>query len=558
MIGKFVLFLGLALCSASFADGLYQRFLVRMKKVQAPRSPGKNGITRSIKEQGKASLAPLLKAFRSLEPKALSGPRAPRSVPIRSVNELWLINSASVVCRSDYTEKLKLIAGVEEIYPDEKVVLSTADSGGAGILSDENRKGVSTLHAEGLRGQGVKIGIIDTGIIEHVAFGKRISAYRDFTAKPAAGPVDPVGHGTHVAGTLAGGSYKERILGVAPESELVVARVLEPVSKSGSTTEVQQRIEAFASRILNAMQWMVDPDGDPSTDDYPAIINNSWGFPQKFPITRQLFEEALNRWAELGILPIFAAGNDGKKGEGSILFPGSTSQVITVGALKDSKRAYFSGMGTAKSKKPDFMAPGYRVYSLKKFGNKTLLGPMSGTSMATPYVAGLTALLRQMDPYMSFQEVYEVLKESAVDLGARGWDTGHGWGKPDSETIYSHMKKKTRSKFSKGGKSGFRYYRRFYLEWQKTRDPSIQRSLINVELGLLAFAEKHSQPSSKERNPILVLWLNELEKLANSEPELFAPLRGRILKRIRFISIPGTEPEIPGDDSEEKEISSPQ
>jgi hypothetical protein len=74
----------------------------------------------------------------------------------------------------------------------------------------------------------------------------------------------------------------------------------------------------------------------------------------------------------------------------------------------------------------------------------------------------------------------------------------------------------------------------------------------------LAFAEKHSQPSSKERNPILVLWLNELEKLANSEPELFAPLRGRLLKRIRFISIPGTEPEIPGDDSEEKEISSPQ
>jgi|GEM_PF-1151589 len=535
----FLIFLSFSLLSQSVAGGLYQRYLVRMKPVASPRSPGSGNTVGYLKEQGRASLRPLMRVIQQND-QSLGLPRAPRSPtshPVKSVSELWLVNAAAIICQQSYLEKLKNLDGVAEIIPDEVMEFSLGDSQDRGMAQHADRSGVEAYHQEGLNGQDILVGILDTGIEDHEIFSKRIMAYKDFTSSPQNQPMDPVGHGTHVAGILAGGSYQGQVLGMAPRAKLVVARVLEPISKEGGTDAVNRRVKAFASRVLNAMQWMIDPDGDPSTNDAPAVINNSWGFPDGLPITRPLFEDALSKWIEIGITPVFAAGNNGKKGENTILFPGNLKQVITVGALKDNRRAPFSGIGSADVTKPDFMAPGYRIHSLKKYGKTYLLGPMSGTSMAAPFITGLTVLMRQFDPLLGPDELYQVLKDSSRDLGDEGWDPEHGWGFPHPKTLNPILKQHWKARVEKGGKRGLRYYREFYFQWLETRNPQVQRRLIDTELGLLAFVESHFQ-AGHGLEPVLKLWLNQLEQLSRNEPDPYLPLYKRILKRIRFLSIP--------------------
>ena len=129
---------------------------------------------------------------------------------------------------------------------------------------------------------------------------------------------------------------------------------------------MQKRLQTFASRVLEAMQWMLDPDGNPKTEDYPHIINNSWGFPVSAPLSQSFFDRALARWRELGIIPVFAAGNEGDQGPNTISYPANSFQVLTIGATRRDQRAPFSSMGSNLLRKPDFMAPGYRLFSLKK------------------------------------------------------------------------------------------------------------------------------------------------------------------------------------------------
>ena len=449
--------------SLCYGEGLYQRYLVRMKKTSNPRSPDRNlNPIELLKIQGRESLRPLISEVESSLNVNRRGPSSPSSSLIKSVSELWLVNAASIICQPAYIERLKSLDAVEEIFPDEIIDISLGESSSYSKPDLLDRAGVEVLHEAGIEGSGVRIGIIDTGIVNHEVFKGRISAYRDFTPNPVKEFTDPIGHGTHVAGILAGANFKGEILGVAPLSTLAVARVLEPIAKDGDELEIGRRVQAFASRILSAMQWILDPDGDPLTNDTPHIINNSWGFPKELPLSRAMFEEVLSRWSELGIISVFAAGNDGKRGDDSILFPGSLQHVITVGATDGKKRAYFSGIGSTELSKPDFVAPGYRVYSLKKYGHSFLLGPMSGTSMAAPYVSGLIALMKSYDPFIKQEHAYKLLKLTSLDLGKSGWDPEHGWGLVQPSRLKSILQDQLHEKLSEGGRMGFAYYEHFY------------------------------------------------------------------------------------------------
>ncbi len=283
-------------------------------------------------------------------------------------------------------------------------------------------------------GSGIRVGILDTGIdATHPDLVGKVVLYKDFTAANDPKPSDGHGHGTHCAGTIAGGSTSGTSIGVAPKASLVIGKIFDA---NGSTTD---------EALVAAMQWMADPDGDPATNDFPALVSNSWGDSSAFN-TRDPQDDPfcmiLENWVKLGILPVFAAGNDGPDA-GTVGTPGGCPMALTVGAT-DSRDgiAPFSSRGPAKWKsndlfKPNVSAPGVAIRSAKPGGGYQL---MSGTSMATPHVAGVMAILYQANPKMTVDEAGKAVLAGVADLGVTGPDMFFGAGRVDVTKSVDTMK----------------------------------------------------------------------------------------------------------------------
>ncbi|WP_217923306.1 S8 family serine peptidase [Miltoncostaea oceani] len=281
--------------------------------------------------------------------------------------------------------------------------------------------------AFGVRGGGVRVGTIDTGVDPAArALAGKVVAWRDFVGGGAT-PYDDNGHGTHTAGTIAGGAEGGAPIGVAPEARLVVARAMGADGVGAG------------SALLAAAQWMTDPDGDPATADQPAVVNNSWAATDP---NDTWFRPMIRRWLELGIVPVFAAGNTGP-GAGTIGSPAGYPEALAVGALDQSDAVpSFSGrgpitwddrdgLGPARGTllpKPDVAAPGVGITSSVGSGYLAY----SGTSMAAPHVAGLAALVRQAAPALTPQAVADAIRAGAVDVGTPGVDPASGAGRIDA------------------------------------------------------------------------------------------------------------------------------
>jgi hypothetical protein len=224
----------------------------------------------------------------------------------------------------------------------------------------------------GVTGKGVKVAVIDTGVDEkHPDLQGKQIAEKNFTDSPD--NTDEVGHGTHVASTIA--SKGEQYRGVAPDAEILDGKVCRP----GGCTE---------SAILAGMQWAAEQGAQ--------VVNMSLGggdTPEIDPI-----EEAVNRIsAQTGALFVIAAGNSGQPG--TIGSPGSAESALTVGAVdRNDGIAPFSSRGPAAdgAVKPDVTAPGVDIVAAEAGAQGHVA--MSGTSMATPHVAGVVALLKQQHP----------------------------------------------------------------------------------------------------------------------------------------------------------------
>jgi hypothetical protein len=193
------------------------------------------------------------------------------------------------------------------------------------------------------------------------------------------------------------------------------------------------------SALLAAAQWMTDPDGNPATADQPSVINNSWS---AATANDTWFRPMIRRWLELGIVPVFAAGNTGP-GPGSVGSPAGYPEAIAVGAMDaDFTIPSFSGRGPVIWQnsdgqgpaagtvlaKPDIVAPGVGIVSTVPHGYLAF----SGTSMASPHVAGVAALVRQLNPALSPAAVADILRGSASDLGTPGIDAASGTGRVDA------------------------------------------------------------------------------------------------------------------------------
>lgn len=351
------------------------------------------------------------------------------------VRPFWLINAVAFTGTPDEVRAVAADPAVETVDLDAAVVLTDAAHADAAPFPDAGSGdwGVPAIHAPaawasyGVRGAGVRVGTIDTGVnASNPELAGKVVAWRDFVGSSPT-PVDDNGHGTHTAGTIAGGSAGGGPIGVAPEARLVVAKAM---GANGVGP---------GSALLAAAEWMTDPDGNPATADQPGVVSNSWSASSA---NDTWFRPMIRRWLELGIVPVFAAGNTGP-GAGSIGSPAGYPEAIAVGAIDtdDAVPGFSSrgpivwqnpdGLGPEAGTllaKPDLVAPGVGIVSSVGTGYLTY----SGTSMAAPHVAGVAALVRQANPALPPAAVADILRSSAVDLGAAGPDSATGMGRVDA------------------------------------------------------------------------------------------------------------------------------
>lgn len=260
--------------------------------------------------------------------------------------------------------------------------------------------GAGVVHASN-KGTGIKVAVIDTGIDwNHPDLNANYKGGYDFVNKDS-DPMDDNGHGTHVAGIVAAVDNGIGVVGVAPEVALYALKVL-GADGSGSYSDV-----------VAALQWAVN--------NKIQVTNNSYGSSGDPGVT---VKAAFNNAYTAGVLHVAAAGNAGNplgKGD-NVIYPARWASVIAVAATNQSDtRASWSSTGPAV----ELAAPGVDVYST--YWDDTYK-TLSGTSMASPHVAGTAALVMVAYPGWTNVQVRSQLQSTADDLGAVGKDNLYGYG----------------------------------------------------------------------------------------------------------------------------------
>lgn len=280
---------------------------------------------------------------------------------------------------------------------DGEAVAITADVAGNltttawGLLKSE----VPQVWATGNIGQNIVVGTIDAGVIATHEILKDNFRSSHSWFDPEAGattPYDSTGHGSYTAGILAGTNG----VGVAPGAAWITCK---GCRASGCPL----------SDLLSCAQFMTCPT-DPAGNNKdcskaPRLVSNSWvnGADDKS------YQAAVNAWHAAGIIPIFAIGNDGRYGCDTTRSPGDLPNVISVGAIAaNGSLADFSSKGPNYMIKPELSAPGVDIYSAW-VPTETSYRTASGTSAATPHVAGIVALLLSAKPDMTYDQVRSAL-----------------------------------------------------------------------------------------------------------------------------------------------------
>ncbi len=252
-------------------------------------------------------------------------------------------------------------------------------------------------------GAGVTVAVVDSGVDSaHPDLAGQVLPGADFITGTEGASIDPNGHGTHVAGTIAAlAANGEGVAGVAPGAHILPVRVL---GADGN---------GYMSDVANGIAYAADHGAD--------VINLSVSATVQVAAVTNAVAYARSK----GVVVIAAAGNARRSGSPTS-FPAADPGVIAVAATAgDDSIAPYSNQGAYV----DVAAPGSDITSTYP-GNR--YGRMSGTSMATPHVAAVAALLKAADRALSPDQVELALTSSAVDLGAPGRDDDFGAGRIDA------------------------------------------------------------------------------------------------------------------------------
>lgn len=294
------------------------------------------------------------------------------------------------------------------------------------------RKMVAGEATAGIDGRGVTAAVLDTGMGGHPDLTGRAVCFRDFVGRGER-IYDDSGHGTHVCGILCGSGALSagRYRGMAPGIRLVVGKILD------------ERGDGSTEAMLEGLDWVLE-----LRNKYDIrIVNISVGIGNlKEREKERLLEDRIEELWRNGILVVCAAGNKGPR-EGSISAVGGR-RVVTVGCYDGSfalgnprSCELYSGRGISGSpiRKPDLVAPGTDIVSCSLDFRRGMGGrayvTKSGTSMATPVVAGAAALAFQKYPGMTNEECKRKLLYTASDLGL-AWNR-QGWGLLNVEGLLS-------------------------------------------------------------------------------------------------------------------------
>ncbi|KRF35555.1 peptidase [Terrabacter sp. Soil810] len=284
-------------------------------------------------------------------------------------------------------------AKIEKIWLDAKAY-ATLDQSTKQVNADK-------AWAEGLKGAGTKVAVLDTGAdAEHPDLQGRIVASKDFTGSAGGALSDVHGHGTHTASTVGGsGAASDGVeKGVAPETQLLIGKVL---GDNGGGSD---------SMIIGGMEWAVSQGADVvsmslGSNGAPAACND--------PMSSAAQELATTS----STLFVIAAGNTGSANN-TVSAPGCAPAVLTVGAVdRQDVPAWFSSRGPTAvdhTLKPEISAPGVGITAARSGGRgDNAYVAMSGTSMATPHVAGAAAIVKQTHPTWTGQQLKAALVSSA-------------------------------------------------------------------------------------------------------------------------------------------------
>ncbi len=382
---------------------------------------GKDGsIVPALKERAEKSQKALMEVLEKEQREGRAG----------NIESLWITNAIAVNANPELIYSLAARSDVAAVQPVTRMHIVDENSVSPSASPSAIAWGVSKINAtvawqQGINGTGITVAVVDTGVdAQHPAlddlddipytYDPKVIGWKDYiNNRPL--PYDDDGHGTHVSGIISG----TRGTGVAPKTRLIVAKVFD---SSGSGTDWN---------VSLAFQWAVQ--------NKAKIISFSGGGEHS-----DLMTTAVNNAVNAGVAVVAAAGNEGPD-PGTMSFPGADKNAIAVGATDSSDGiASFSSRGpvswvndptygTQTYIKPDVSAPGVWINSTWPGGGYNTL---SGTSMATPHVSGLAALILQKYPGLSPSQLKNKLEDTSIDLGPQGMDNTYGAGRINAYSIF--------------------------------------------------------------------------------------------------------------------------
>ncbi len=376
-----------------------------------PRTERRRAVLQALRERSLLDQAPLRTALAALRLRGL----------VSGVTPLWAANALSVTAAPEVIRALAALPEVLAVTPDAVDVAPLALPTGT---PEWNVQAVAAPPTWGLgyTGLGTVVASLDTGVdASHPDLAGRWRGGAGGWFDPYgqhATPFDPSGHGTMTMGVMVGGDASGTTIGVAPEAQWISAKIFDDAGR------------ATATAIHLAFQWLLDPDGDPATDDAPDVVNNSWSFGA--PGCNLEFQRDVQALLAAGIAPVFAAGNGGPYASSSVS-PANYPESLSAGAIaadgsiwSQSSRGPNACTGLTY---PSVSSPGVSVYTADLF---QLYTTATGSSLASPQVAGVLALLREAYPAASVEQLEQALVGTAHDLGPAGPDQAYGAGLVDA------------------------------------------------------------------------------------------------------------------------------